>query len=149
MSNLLGGKKMALEIRTDMIADYISQEVILKGWVYNRTDKGKLVFLLVRDGYGFVQCVAFRGDVEAELFDRLLRLPQESSVIITGVVRADSRAPGIPGGFEVGVKDVKIIQEAAEDYPMALKEHGWIRPDNRHFWLRMPANVAIRGCEQP
>ena len=135
---------MALDIRTDRIGDYVSQEVILKGWVYNRTDKGKLVFLLVRDGYGFVQCVAFKGDLEPELFDRLLRLPQESSVIITGVVRADSRAPGIPGGYEVGVKNVEIIQEAAEDYPMALKEHGVdFALDNRHFWLRMPSQWAI------
>jgi len=135
---------MALDIRTDRIGDYVSQEVTLKGWVYNRTDKGKLVFLLVRDGYGFVQCVAFKGDLEPELFDRLLRLPQESSVIITGLVRADSRAPGIPGGYEVGVKNVEIIQEAAEDYPMALKEHGVdFALDNRHFWLRMPSQWAI------
>ncbi len=63
-------------IRADKIADYIDQEVMLQGWVYNRTDKGKLVFLLVRDGYGFVQCVAFKGDLEADLFDRLARLPQ-------------------------------------------------------------------------
>src|SRR4030042_2957594 len=107
-------------IRADKIADYISQEVILQGWVYNRTEKGKLVFLLVRDGYGFVQCVAFRGDLDAELFDRLIRLPQESSVSVTGMVRADPRAPGIPGGYEVGVKSVEILQAANIDYPMAI-----------------------------
>ncbi len=131
-------------IRSDKIADYISQEVTLQGWVYNRTDKGKLVFLLVRDGYGFVQCVAFKGDLPDEVFDRLLRLPQESSVIISGVVRADARAPGIPGGYELGVKKVDIVQEAADDYPMALKEHGVdFALDHRHLWLRMPSQWAI------
>jgi asparaginyl-tRNA synthetase len=135
---------MAPIIRADKIADYVTQEVTLQGWVYNRTDKGKLVFLLVRDGYGFVQCVAFKGDLDPDLFDRLLRLPQESSVIITGIVRADTRAPGIPGGYEVGVKSVEILQVAAEDYPMALKEHGVdFALDNRHLWLRMPSQWAI------
>jgi asparaginyl-tRNA synthetase len=131
-------------IRADKIADYVDQEVMLQGWVYNRTDKGKLVFLLVRDGYGFVQCVAFKGDLEADLFDRLIRLPQESSVIIKGVVRADSRAPGIPGGYEVGVKNIEILQAADVDYPMALKEQGVdFALDNRHLWLRMPSQWAI------
>ena len=125
-------------------AQYEGQEVTVQGWVYNRTDKGKLVFLLVRDGSGFVQCVAFKGDLPAELFDQITRLPQESSVIITGPVRADERAPGIPGGFEVGVKDLKVIQAAAEDYPMALKEHGVdFALDNRHLWIRMPSQWAI------
>ena len=135
---------MAPIIRVDKIADYVTQEVMIQGWVYNRTDKGKLVFLLVRDGYGFVQCVAFKGDLEPELFDRLLRLPQESSVIIAGVVRADTRAPGIPGGYEIGVKNVEILQAADLDYPMALKEQGVdFALDNRHLWLRMPSQWAI------
>jgi asparaginyl-tRNA synthetase len=135
---------MALIIHADQIADYVSKEVIIQGWVYNRTDKGKLVFLLVRDGYGFVQCVAFKGDLDPELFDRLVRLPQESSVIITGVVREDKRAPGIPGGYEVGVKAVEIIQVADLDYPMARKEQGVdFALDNRHLWIRMPSQWAI------
>ena len=135
---------MAPIIQVDKIADYVSQEVMIQGWVYNRTDKGKLVFLLVRDGYGFVQCVAFKGELDPELFDRLLRLPQESSVTITGVVRADTRAPGIPGGFEIGVKNVEILQAADLDYPMALKEQGVdFALDNRHLWMRMPSQWAI------
>jgi len=135
---------MAPIIRADKIADYIDQEVTLTGWVYNRTDKGKLVFLLVRDGYGFIQCVAFKGDLDPELFDRLVRLPQESSINITGIVRADPRAPGIPGGYEVGVKSVDILQAANPDYPMALKEQGVdFALDNRHLWLRMPSQWAI------
>jgi asparaginyl-tRNA synthetase len=131
-------------IRVDQIANYIDTEVTIKGWVYSRTDKGKLVFLLVRDGTGFVQCVAFKNDLDEITFDQIMRLPQESSVIITGSVRADKRAPGIPGGFEIGVKEIEILQVANEDYPMSLKEHGVdFALDNRHLWLRMPSQWAV------
>ena len=64
-------------IRVDEISKYDGQEVTVQGWVYNRTDKGKLVFLLVRDGTGFVQCVAFKGNINEKLFDQVIRLPQE------------------------------------------------------------------------
>lgn len=131
-------------IRVENIADYIGQEVIIKGWVYNRTDKGKLVFLLVRDGTGFVQCVAFKNDLDLDVFDRISHLPQESSAMITGTVRADPRAPGIPGGYEIGVKQFLLVQSADEDYPMALKEHGVdFALDHRHLWIRMPSQWAI------
>jgi asparaginyl-tRNA synthetase len=135
---------MAGIIRIENITGYIGQEVTIQGWVYNRTDKGKLIFLLVRDGSGFIQCVAFKGDVDPELFDQILRLPQESSVQITGNVRADPRAPGIPGGHEIGVKELRIFQAAEENYPMSLKEHGVdFALDHRHLWLRMPSQWAI------
>ncbi|MFZ5904238.1 MAG: asparagine--tRNA ligase [Chloroflexota bacterium] len=131
-------------IRVDQISQYEGQEVTVQGWVYNRTDKGKLVFLLVRDGTGFVQCVAFKGDLDEAVFDQVMRLPQESSVIITGPVRADKRAPGIPGGYEVGVKQIQIVQAADADYPMSLKDHGAdFALDNRHFWIRMQSQWAI------
>jgi asparaginyl-tRNA synthetase len=98
----------------------------------------------VRDGSGFVQCVAFKGDLSEALFDQLTRLPQESSVVISGPVREDKRAPGIPGGYEIGVKDIKIVQLAADNYPMALKEQGVdFALDNRHLWIRMPSQWAI------
>lgn len=131
-------------IRVDQIAEYVDQEVSIQGWVYNRTHKGKLVFLLVRDGYGFVQCVAFKNDLDEQLFDHLTRIPQESSVVIRGSVRADQRAPGVPGGYEIGIKDVQIVQAAGDDYPLALKEHGVdFVLENRHLWLRMPSQWAI------
>jgi asparaginyl-tRNA synthetase len=131
-------------IRVEQVADYEDQEVSIRGWVYNRTHKGKLVFLLLRDGYGFVQCVAFKNDIDAELFNQLVHIPQESSIIVTGVIRADKRAPGIPGGYELGITQFQIIQAAADDYPMALKEHGVdFAMDNRHFWIRMPSQWAI------
>jgi asparaginyl-tRNA synthetase len=131
-------------IRIDQIADYSGQEVTIRGWVYNRTDKGKLVFLLVRDGYGFIQCVVFKNDFSPEIFDQIMRISQESSVVVSGTVRSDQRAPGIPGGYEIGVKEIQILQLAADDYPMALKEHGVdFALDNRHLWIRMPSQWAI------
>jgi len=127
-------------IRVEEIANYTGQEVTVQGWVYNRTDKGKLVFLLVRDGSGFVQCVAFKGDLSETLFDQLTRLPQESSVIISGPVREDKRAPGIPGGYEIGVKDIKIVQLAGENYPIGAQG------TRRGF---RPATTAIYGSVCP
>ncbi len=131
-------------VRVDQIADFTGKEVTIRGWVYNRTDKGKLVFLLVRDGYGFIQCVVFKNDIDPDLFEQIMRIPQESSVVVTGTVRQDQRAPGVPGGYEIGVKQIQILQYAAEDYPMALKEHGVdFALDNRHLWIRMPSQWAI------
>ncbi|MBM3152773.1 MAG: asparagine--tRNA ligase [Chloroflexi bacterium] len=131
-------------IRVEEISKFIGEEVTIQGWAYNRTDKGKLVFLLVRDGSGFVQCVAFKGDLDEATFDQLTRLPQESSLSITGLVREDKRAPGIPGGYEVGVREIKFVQLAAENYPMALKEQGMdFALDNRHLWIRMQSQWAV------
>ena len=131
-------------ITADQIAGYDGQEVTLTGWVYNRTHKGKLVFLLLRDGYGFIQCVAFKGELVPEKFEQLVHIPQESSIKITGKVRADGRAPGIPGGYEVGVTDFEIVQVVQEEYPIALKEHGVdFLLDNRHLWIRTQTQWAI------
>jgi asparaginyl-tRNA synthetase len=135
---------MSETISVSKISEYVEKEVTIKGWVYNRTHKGKLVFLLVRDGSGFVQCVAFKGDLEEEVFDQLTRIPQESSVIIKGSVREDKRAPGLPGGYEIGVKQIEVVQEADLDYPMSLKDHGVdFALDNRHLWIRMQSQWAI------
>ena len=131
-------------VRVSDIADHIGREAVIQGWVYNRTDKGKLCFLLVRDGSGFIQCVAFKDDLSPELFDQIMRIPQESSVIISGTVREDKRAPGIPGGYEIGIKDLQIVQAAEADYPMALKDHGVdFALDHRHLWIRMQSQWAI------
>jgi asparaginyl-tRNA synthetase len=131
-------------IRIDQISRYVGSQVEIRGWVYNRTDKGKLCFLLIRDGTGFAQCVGFRGDLDERLFDSIMRLPQESSVVVRGVVREDKRAPGIPGGYEVGIKELEVVQAADPDYPMALKDHGVdFALDHRHLWIRMPSQWAI------
>ncbi|MBN1487103.1 MAG: asparagine--tRNA ligase, partial [Anaerolineae bacterium] len=135
---------MTPAIRIEQIAEYEGQDITVKGWVYNRTHKGKLVFLLVRDGYGFAQCVAFKNDLNPELFETIIHLPQESSVIITGSVRVDDRAPGIPGGYEIGIKDLEVVQFVEDDYPIALKSHGVdFLSEQRHLWIRTPSQWAI------
>ncbi len=134
---------MAELINIQDIAQYDGQEVTLRGWVYNKTGKGKLQFIQLRDGTGLVQCVMFRGEVSDEDFEAGKTLTQESSISITGSVRTDERAPGIPGGFEVGVSTLEIIQ-VAEPYPITPKEHGVeFLMDNRHLWLRSSQQWAI------
>jgi asparaginyl-tRNA synthetase len=134
---------MATEITIDEIAKYVGQEITLKGWLYLKTGKGKLQFLRLRDGTGIVQCVAFRPDLGDELFEAIKRLGQESSLIVTGAVRADERAPGIPGGYEVNVTGVEALQNV-EEYPITPKEHGVeFLMDNRHLWLRSSHQWAI------
>lgn len=127
---------MADVIRIADIADYDGQDVTIRGWLYNRTDKGKLQFLLIRDGTGIVQCVAFKKDLDEPTFDAAATLGQESSVILTGSVRKDDRAPGVPGGYEIGIKALDVLQNA-QDYPITPKEHGVeFLMENRHLWLR-------------
>jgi asparaginyl-tRNA synthetase len=125
------------------IAQYDGQEITLRGWVYNRTGKGKLSFIKLRDGSGVAQCVCFKGDLSEESFDLASKVSQESSVIITGNVRKDDRAPGYPGGYEIGVTDIQLVQMAHE-YPITPKEHGSdFLMDNRHLWVRSSRQWAI------
>lgn len=122
------------------IGKHLGQTVTLKGWLYNKRSSGKLVFLQLRDGTGIIQCVVFKGDVTEEVFNLSDGLTQESSITVTGVVKEDKRSPL---GFELGVKDVTLIQ-AAKDYPISNKEHGTaFLMDNRHLWLRSSRQVAI------
>ena len=122
------------------IGKHLGQTVTLKGWLYNKRSSGKLVFLQLRDGTGIIQCVVFKGDVSEEVFNLSDGLTQESSITVTGVVKEDKRSPL---GFELGVKDVTLIQ-AAKDYPISNKEHGTaFLMDNRHLWLRSSRQVAI------
>ncbi len=134
---------MATVISIRDIAAYEGQEVTVRGWVYHRTDKGKLQFIQLRDGSGIVQCVAFKREMTEADFEIAARLTQESSVIITGTVRADGRAPGIPGGFEIGITRLELVQ-MAEEYPITPKEHGVeFLMDHRHLWVRSSRQWAI------
>jgi asparaginyl-tRNA synthetase len=130
-------------ITINEIAEYVGQEVTVRGWLYLKTGKGKIQFLRVRDGSGIVQCVAFRPDIGDEAFEEIKRLGQESSISITGTVKADARAPGIPGGYEIGIREALVIQNAV-DYPIGPKEHGVdFLMDQRHLWLRSSRQWAI------
>ena len=122
------------------IARYEGQEVTLRGWLYNKRSSGKLHFLQVRDGTGVIQCVVFKGEVSPETFQAADHIAQESSLIVTGTVRADARSPI---GFELSVKDLQVLQEA-QDYPITPKEHGVaFLLDHRHLWLRSSRQHAL------
>ncbi len=125
------------------LSKHVGAEVTVRGWLYDRTDKGKLQFLQVRDGSGIAQAVAFQKELPTEMFEAARTLTQESSLIITGSVRADKRAPGVPGGYEIGIKALNAVQVAAE-YPITPKEHGIeFLMDNRHLWVRSKRQWAI------
>ncbi len=131
---------MSARVYVGDIAQYEGQEVTLKGWLYNKRSSGKLHFLQVRDGTGVMQCVMFKGDVSPETFQAADHIPQESSVIVTGTVRADARSAL---GFELAVKDLQLVQEA-HDYPITPKEHGVaFLLDHRHLWLRSSRQHAL------
>ncbi|MFH1724700.1 MAG: asparagine--tRNA ligase [Elusimicrobiota bacterium] len=122
------------------IARHEGKRVTLRGWLYNKRSSGKLHFLQVRDGSGTIQCVIFKGDVSPEVFALAGSLTQESSIVVTGAVRADKRSPV---GFEVGATDLKLVQ-MAQEYPITPKEHGTsFLMDNRHLWLRSSRQHAI------
>lgn len=134
---------MAEVIYIEDIADHEGEEVTLKGWVYNRTDTGKLVFLWVRDGTGFAQCVVFHKNVDPQRFEAAQNVTYESSVVVTGVVRQDDRAPGLPGGYELDVSSLEVLQ-VAEEYPIQPKEHGVdFLLENRHLWIRSQRQWAV------
>ena len=136
-------KSVANVIRIRDIASFVGQEVTVRGWVYNKTGKGRLQFILLRDGSGQAQCVAFKREMDAEDFELARNLTQESSVIITGEVRADDRAPGYPGGYEIGIRKLEMVQLAL-DYPITPKDHGTeFLMNNRHLWVRSNRQWAI------
>lgn len=125
------------------IAGHDGQEVTVRGWVYNKTGKGRLQFILLRDGSGQAQCVAFKKEMAPAEFEIARSLTQESSVIITGVVRADERAPGFPGGYEIGIQTLELAQ-MAQEYPITPKDHGTeFLMNHRHLWLRSNRQWAI------
>ena len=134
---------MAKVIQIKDIAQYDGQEVTVRGWVYNKTGKGRLQFILLRDGSGQAQCVAFKKEMDADEFEIAKGLTQESSVIIAGSVRADERAPGFPGGYEIGINKLELVQQS-EEYPITPKDHGTeFLMNQRHLWLRSNRQWAI------
>jgi asparaginyl-tRNA synthetase len=125
------------------MSEHVGEAVTLEGWLYSKTGKGRLQFLQVRDGGGVCQAVVFRGNVSDETFELARALTQESSLRVTGAVKADTRAPGIPGGYELDVTDLEVVQIAAE-YPIQPKEHGVeFLVKNRHLWIRSSRQWAI------
>jgi len=125
------------------IGQHEGQSVILRGWLYNLRASGKLLFPIFRDGSGTIQGIVPKAAVPEHVFETLKALTLESSLIVTGKVRADSRAPS---GFELDVEDVEVTQRIADDtpYPIQLKEAGVdFLMEHRHLWLRTPRQSAI------
>ncbi len=125
------------------IGAHEGQSVTIRGWLYNLRESGKLLFPIFRDGSGQIQGVVPKNAVSPETFDALKGLTQESSVIVEGKVRADKRAPG---GFELDVSSVQVLQKVSESepYPITPKEHGVdFLMEHRHLWLRSPRQASI------
>jgi asparaginyl-tRNA synthetase len=122
------------------LGEHVGEEVLVQGWLYNMRSKGKLHFLLVRDGSGIVQGVMFKGNVSEEAFALAKDLTQESSLRLVGQVKEDERSPG---GVELSVTHLEVFQ-IAEPYPITPKEHGvGFLMEHRHLWLRSRRPTAI------
>ncbi len=134
---------MPQHVYIEDLKNHVGEEVEIRGWLYNKRSSGKIKFLIIRDGTGFVQAVVVKSEVPEEVFE--LDPPYESSVIVRGVVRADRRAPG---GVEITVKDMEVVQEAGE-YPIPAKVRESNIPDvdvllpRRHLWVRARKQWAI------
>jgi asparaginyl-tRNA synthetase len=122
---------------------YDGQRVEIAGWLYNLRRSGKIAFPLVRDGTGILQCVAVKSQLPEAVFETIKDLTQESSIIVTGKVRAEPRAPG---GYELDVDGLQVVSRVPESdpYPITPKEHGIeFLMDHRHLWLRSRRQHAI------
>src|SRR5438067_968493 len=125
----------------NQLSQHEGETVTVRGWLVHHRDKKKLQFLVLRDGTGTVQAVAFQDDLPAEQWEQFRELTQESALVITGTVRKDERAPG---GYEISVKELKIFGKAEGDYPIAPKEHGvGFLMEHRHLWLRSARQQAV------
>ena len=130
-------------IRIEDAARHVGETVSIPGWLYNLRRSGKIVFPLVRDGTGIMQCVGVKSALAEDLFETLKSLTQESSLIVTGKLRAEPRAPG---GYEMDIEGAEVLDRVpeAEPYPITPKEHGTdFLMDHRHLWLRSRRQHAI------
>jgi asparaginyl-tRNA synthetase len=129
-----------MHVYIEDIGKHEGEEVTIKGWLHNRRSSGKIHFLILRDGSGFIQAVMSKAAVGDEMFKAADHLSQETSVVVTGTARADTRAPS---GYEIDVKTLEIVG-ASHDYPITPKEHGVdYLLDRRHLWIRSERQQAI------
>jgi len=131
---------MPEQTRIEALADRVGQTVTVRGWVMTTRSSGKIAFVTLRDGTGYLQAVVSKKDVPVAAWEASGRLTQETSIAVTGVVRADARAPG---GVELTVQDLAILGGSV-DFPITPKEHGTaFLFEHRHLWLRSRRQVAI------
>jgi asparaginyl-tRNA synthetase len=129
-------------ISIERASEFTGRTVKIRGWLYNLRESGKLLFPIFRDGTGVMQGVVSQKD-RPEAFGALKGLPQESSVIVTGAIQAEPRAPG---GCEIHISEIEVVQRVSdsEPYPIQLKEHGVdFLLDRRHLWIRTPRQASI------
>jgi asparaginyl-tRNA synthetase len=129
-----------MHVYIEDIGKHAGEEVTLKGWLHNRRSSGKIHFLIVRDGTGFIQAVMSKAAAGDEMFKAAGHLSQETSLMVTGTARADARAPS---GYEIDVRQIEIVGDS-HDYPITPKEHGVdYLLDRRHLWIRSERQQAI------
>ncbi len=122
------------------LPNYVEQTVTIHGWVHQKRSSGKILFLQLRDGTGFIQGVVVKDEISEEMFDLVNSLTQETSLYVTGVVRSDERAPS---GVELSITDIDVVH-LTHDYPITPKAHGVdFLMDHRHLWIRAPRQRAI------
>src|SRR5580704_10164031 len=129
-------------IAIELAGQFAAQVVTIRGWLYNMRESGKLLFPIFRDGTGIIQGVVSLKE-QPQAFESLKGLTQESSVIVTGKIQAEPRAPG---GYEIHITGIEVVQRVSdsEPYPIQLKEHGVdFLLDKRHLWIRTPRQAAI------
>ena len=130
-------------IRIEDAARHVGEQVTIRGWLYNLRRSGKIAFPQVRDGSGIIQCVAVKSALPESVFEAIKDLTQESSLTVTGKLRAEPRAPG---GYELDVEAIEVLQRVpeTEPYPITPKDHGTdFLMDHRHLWLRSRRQHAI------
>ncbi len=133
-------ENMKPEVYINELSKHVGETVTLKGWLYNKRSSGKVKFLILRDGTGYLQCIVFKGNVTEETFELADKISQETSFEVTGKVKEEPRAIG---GYELDVTDLKVIGWA-HNYPITPKEHGIeFLIDHRHLWVRSKRQVAI------
>ena len=129
------------EITISDVGNHDTEYVTIKGWLYNQRSSGKVKFMIIRDGTGFLQGILVKSEMEERYFNLLDELNHESSIIVEGIIKKEQRAPS---GYEILVKTIEVIQNAEQDYPISLKKHGVAFLMNyRHLWIRTERQNAI------
>ncbi len=130
-----------IDVRISDVGNYQDKEVRIKGWLYNQRSSGKIKFMIMRDGTGFLQGTLVKNEMEEKYFNLLEEINYESSIIVEGVIKEDKRAPS---GYEMLVKTIQAVHNAEKDYPISLKKHGvGFLMNYRHLWMRTQRQNAI------
>lgn len=122
------------------IGKHVGEEICLQGWLFSKRSNGKIHFLQIRDGSGFIQAVVVKNEISEDIFNSINQITQESSIEVTGVVREEPRSKL---GYEIFLTNI-LVHQIVNDYPITLKEHGpEFLMDRRHLWIRSPRQHAI------